>query len=69
MARARALRLDLDGHQERQEMPIGRDHIQPFNYSIFTNGNCPQGFSSFFSGVARSVIDPRSGFDDWFSNR
>jgi hypothetical protein len=34
---------------ERQELPVGWDHFQPYFDSIFINGSCPQGFSDFFS--------------------
>ena len=50
-ARVRALGLELGDQMERQELPAGWDHFQPVIYSISTNGNGPQGFSNFFSGL------------------
>jgi hypothetical protein len=69
MARMGAMGLEGTSHRKRQEMPIGRDHIQPFIYSIFTNGNRPQGFSDFFSARAFGDLHPRSGYAHGFSKR
>ena len=39
------LRVELDGHQVRQEAPGGWFQFQSLNYAIYTNGSRTQRFS------------------------
>ena len=55
------LRVELNGHQIRQEAPGGWFQFQSLNYAIYTNGSRKQRFSDIRYRLMVRAIHAQSG--------